>query len=100
MSRSQEVNKLIRQQSLGLEHDRLAGAKALARSLATEVDALRADRDAYEARIAELERRLDAVVKLLEPGEKPKYPDARMAVWKRMRSLHARAVEIAEGREP
>ena len=44
-------------------------------------------------------KRLDAVVKMLEPGEKPDYPDARMAVWKAKRALYARACEIAGRKE-
>lgn len=88
------------------------------------VAAHNADCDTYEAKIDamrtevdELQRRLDAVCKMLEPGEKPcrcidEYgPDENCdwcadrdhyldsCEWHQRYTLHARAVAIAEGRE-
>lgn len=82
----------------------------LARTLAAEVDELRGKLDDVRMGIgcargqrttqycAEVVQRDEVITKLLElvrPGEKPKYPDARMAVWKTLGGIHARACEIA-----
>jgi hypothetical protein len=66
-----------------------------------------ADCDAYEARIAESQRRLDAVVAMLEPGKAPR-PEAydgydglfreRLCRWNDQTKRYARDVAIAEGR--
>lgn len=69
--------------------------------------------DAHNAEVDELQRRLNAVVAILKPGEKPncmdpKYNPSKMpplteynldCMWHGMRKqAHARAVAIAEGR--
>ena len=58
-----------------------------------EIDALLAERDRLAAENAELKRRLDAVVKSLEPD----HEDWRGAA--EVSGYHARAVAIAEGRD-
>jgi len=55
-----------------------------------------AERDAYNARIEELERRLAAVIKSLEPGE---CRDWLGGYWLQKHYLHKAAKAIAEGRD-
>lgn len=82
----------------------------LARTLADEVDALRKENERIKqnygcarhqnttqfcVEVAERDAVITKLLAMLEPGEKPDYPDARMAVWKAKRAFHARACEIA-----
>ena len=95
MSRVEEVENSIRwamSNALAGNSTKPDMAK-ITRTLAAEVD--------------ELQRRLDAVVAMLEPGEKPKYCSFDIhriyrelyKEWEWKTSAHARAVAIAEGRD-
>jgi len=62
------------------------------------------DCQAYEAKIAELQRRLDAVVASLKPDGPPipggMFDKEVRVLWRAGIELHTKALAIAEGRTP
>ena len=110
-TRVQEVEALFCRENFNDQYGRWnLDSQSIARTLAAEVDELRGKLDDVRMGIgcargqrttqycAEVVQRDEVITKLLElvrPGEKPKYPDARMAVWKTLGGIHARACEIA-----
>lgn len=117
MSRRGEVDKKIEYMLDAPAHqidECLEESFAIARTLADEVDALRKENAHWEhvhgkaPKCAHLNCCAEAyaeravitkLLAMLEPGEKPDYPDARMAAWKTKRALYARACEIAGRKE-
>lgn len=128
MSRVEEVESTWDQWGCGrTSYEVCELALEQARTLAAEVDELRAKLDQVRSEVGcargqqttqfcaeavEYKRRLDAVVKMLEPGYKPNHmdpkynPASRVSIYDADRmvydarhSVHARAVAIAEGRD-
>lgn len=76
---------------------------ACAAELDAVIDGLIATDNALTAERDEWKRRLDAVVKDLEPKQGPPNPTnptaVDVAIWRESRSIHRRIIAIAEGRD-